>query len=78
VIGALTGLRRSELIARPLLGRTKRKLREGFAYVRNQPDVRRPLVVMAVVGTLALNFQTTFPSMVRFEFDLGAGGPRVK
>ena len=28
---------------------------------------------MAVVGTMALNFQTTFPSMVRFEFDLGAG-----
>jgi MFS family permease len=73
VIGALSGLRRSELIARPLLGRTKGKLREGFAYVRNQPDVRRPLVVMAVVGTMALNFQTTFPSMVRFEFDLGAG-----
>ena len=73
VIGALTGLRRSELIARPLLGRTKGKLREGFAYVRNQPDVRRPLLVMAVVGTMALNFQTTFPSMVRFEFDLGAG-----
>ncbi len=73
MIGALAGLRRSELIARPLLGRTKGKLREGFAYVRNQPDVRRPLVVMAVVGTMALNFQTTFPSMVRFEFDLGAG-----
>jgi len=73
VIGALMRLRRSELIDRPLLGRTKGKLREGFAYVRNQPDVRRPLLVMAVVGTMALNFQTTFPSMVRFEFDLGAG-----
>ncbi len=73
VIGALAGLRRTELIARPLLGRTKGKLREGFVYVRNQPDVCRPLLVMAVVGTLALNFQTTFPSMVRFEFDLGAG-----
>ena len=33
VIGALAGLRRSELIARPLLGRTKGTLREGFAYV---------------------------------------------
>lgn len=73
VIGALMRLRRSELIDRPLLGRTKGKLREGFAYVRNQPDVRRPLLVMVVVGTMALNFQTTFPSMVRFEFDLGAG-----
>ncbi len=73
VIGALMGLRRSELIDRPLLGRTRGKLREGFAYVRSQPDVRRPLLVMAVVGTMALNFQTTFPSMVRFEFELGAG-----
>lgn len=73
VIGALMRLRRSELIDRPLLGRTKGKLREGFAYVRSHPDVRRPLLVMAVVGTMALNFPTTFPSMVRFEFDLGAG-----
>jgi MFS family permease len=73
VIGALMRLRRSELIDRPLLGRTKGKLREGFAYVRSQPDVRRPLLVMAVVGTMALNFQTTFPSMIRFEFELGAG-----
>lgn len=73
VIGALMRLRRSELIDRPLLGRTKGKLREGLAYARNQPDVRRPLLVMAVVGTMALNFQTTFPSMVRFEFRLGAG-----
>ena len=73
VIAALMGLRRSELIERPLLGPTKGKLREGFAYVRHQPDVRRPLLVMVVVGTMALNFQTTFPSIVRFEFDLGAG-----
>ena len=73
VIGALLRLRRSELIDRPRLGRTKGKLREGLAYVRHQPDVRRPLLVMVVVGTMALNFQTTFPSMVRFEFELGAG-----
>jgi MFS family permease len=73
VIAALVRLRKNELIDRPLIGRTKGKLREGFTYVRSQPDVRRPLLVMVVVGTMALNFQTTFPSMVRFEFDLGAG-----
>ncbi|MCY7300597.1 MAG: MFS transporter, partial [Ilumatobacteraceae bacterium] len=73
VIAALVGLRTNELVDRPLAGRTKGKLREGFAYVRSQPDVRRTLLVMAVVGTVALNFQTTTPSMVRFEFDLGAG-----
>ncbi len=73
VIAALLALRSSELVARPLSGRAKGKLREGFAYVRTHPDVARPLLVMAVVGTLALNFQTTFPSMVRFGFDRGAG-----
>ena len=73
VIAALVGLRTNELVDRPLASRTKGKLREGFVYVRSQPDVRRTLMVMAVVGTLALNFQTTFPSMVRFGFDLGAG-----
>ena len=66
-------LRSSELVARPLAGRAKGKLREGFAYVRAHPDVGRPLLVMTVVGIVAYNFQTTFPSMVRFGFHLGAG-----
>jgi len=73
VIGALVALRSSELVSRPLVGRAKGKLREGFAYVRSHPDVARPLLVMTVVGTVAYNFQTTFPSMVRFGFHRGAG-----
>ncbi len=73
VISALIALRTSELIDRPLIGRAKGKLREGFAYVRSNPDVGRPLLVMAVVGTLAYNFPITFPSMVRFGFHRGAG-----
>jgi MFS family permease len=73
VISALLILRSSELVERPLIGRTKGKLREGFAYVRTHPDVARPLLVMSVVGTVAYNFQTTFPSMVRFGFHRGAG-----
>jgi MFS family permease len=73
VIGVLVALRPSELVERPMTGRAKGRLREGFAYVRTHPDVARPLLVMTVVGTVALNFQTTFPSMVRFGFDRGAG-----
>lgn len=73
VIGALLALRTRDLVARPLAGRAKGKLREGFAYVRTHPEVARPLLVMTVVGTIALNFGTTFPSMVRFGFHLGAG-----
>ena len=73
VIGALLALRSGELVDRPLIGRAKGRLREGFAYVRTHPDVGRPLLVMVVVGTVALNFPTTFPSMVRFGFHRGAG-----
>ena len=73
VIGALIALRSSELVKRPLIGRAKGKLREGFAYVRHEPDVARPLLVMAIVGTLAYNFPITFPSMVHFGFHRGAG-----
>jgi MFS family permease len=73
VVIALAGLRTNELVPRPLGARAKRRLREGIAYVRANPDVAQPLLVMAVVGTIALNFPTTFPSMVRFGFHLGAG-----
>ena len=73
VIGALLALRTSELVQRPMIGQTKGKLREGFTYVRSHPEVARPLVVMSIVGAIALNFPTTFPSMVRFGFDRGAG-----
>jgi MFS family permease len=73
VIAALTLLRTDELIDRPRRARGAGGLREGIRYVRSHPDVRRPLVVMAIVGTLAYNFQTTIPSMVKFGFDRGAG-----
>ena len=73
VIAALVALRSNELIARPRIGRAKGKLREGFAYVRTHPDVARPLWVMTIVGTIAYNFPTTLPSIVRFGFHRGAG-----
>ena len=70
---ALASISRSRLIPRPISTQAGRNLRAAATYVRHRPDVRRPLVVMAVVGLVALNFQTTFPSMVRFGFDRGAG-----
>ena len=70
---ALAGIGRSTLVPRPVGSRAGGNLRAAVASVRHRPDVRRPLVVMAVVGLVALNFQTTFPSMVRFGFDRGAG-----
>ncbi|QXC60655.1 MFS transporter [Aquihabitans sp. G128] len=73
VVVALLALRTDEFVPRPRLARAKGQLREGLAYVRTRPEVFRPLLVMAIVGTVALNFPTTFPSMVRFGFDRGAG-----
>ncbi len=73
VIAALLLLREDELVDRPRRPKGAGGLREGLRYVASEPDVRRPLVVMAVIGTLAYNFQTTIPSMVRFGFDRGAG-----
>ena len=77
VIAALLALRKSELVARPMATHSKGKLREGFAYVRSHPEVARPLLVMSIVGAIALNFPTTFPSMVRFGFGRGAGAVGV-
>ncbi len=73
VFVALASIRRSDLVPRPVSSRTGGNLRAAVVYVRQRPEVRRPLIVMAVVGLVALNFQVTFPSMVRFGFDRGAG-----
>ena len=73
VFVALASITRSQLVPRPRASRAGGNLRAAVAYVQHRPDVRRPLVVMAVVGLVALNFQTTFPSMVRFGFDRGPG-----
>ncbi len=73
VFAALATISRSSLLVRPISSRVGGNLRAAFAHVRQRSEVRRPLVVMAVVGLVALNFQTTFPSMVRFGFDRGPG-----
>ncbi len=73
VLLAIVAISGRDLVARPIGARSSRNIRAGVAYVRTHPDVRRPLLVMVVVGSVALNFQTTFPSMVRFGFDRGAG-----
>ncbi len=73
VLVALAMIRRDRLVPRRLGARSKGNLREAVAHVRSHPEIRRPLVVMAVIGTVVLNFQTTIPSMVRFGFDRGAG-----
>jgi MFS family permease len=45
----------------PPSGRGKGQLREGLAYVRRTPELLVPLLMMALVGCLAYEFQVTLP-----------------
>ncbi len=44
----------------------------ALRYVRSQPRLLIPMAMMAVVGTLAFNFQVLLPLLGRFTFDGGA------
>lgn len=73
VIVALSLMRERDLRKAPRQPRGRGRLREGFRYVRRTPAVLVPLVMMAVVGTLAYEFQVALPLLARFTFDGDAG-----
>jgi MFS family permease len=73
VIGALALLRRREMFARIRHTDRRGHLRAGLRYVRERPDLRLALIVMAFVGTFAYNFMVLVPSMVKFEYHARAG-----
>jgi MFS family permease len=54
--------------------RTPRAVRAGLRYVQGRRDLLVPLLMMALVGTLAYEFQVTIPLMAHSEFHLGATG----
>ncbi|MGB7588335.1 MAG: MFS transporter [Solirubrobacterales bacterium] len=47
-------------------------VRAGLRYVRQTPELAVPLGLMALVGTLGLNFQVILPLLARFSFNGGA------
>jgi MFS family permease len=57
-----------------IVPRAKGQLREGFRYVWSDRMVRTPLIMMAVIGTLAFNFQVVILLISTKTFGLGAGG----
>jgi MFS family permease len=73
VVVALVRMRAAELDRGAPIPRKKGQLREGFRYVWSKPDLRVPLLLMAVVGTIAYNFSVTFPLIVHRVFHGGAG-----
>ena len=64
VIVGLAMMRTSELRRPPVTARARGQVRQGLRYARSVPALWVPLVMMAVVGTLSYNFQTTFPLFV--------------
>jgi MFS family permease len=69
VIVALLMMRPAELRPGPVTERGKRQVRAGLAYVKRVPELWVPLVMMAIVGTLAFNFQVVMPLLVKRTFD---------
>jgi predicted MFS family arabinose efflux permease len=64
----------SKLQKQPVVRRAKGQLREGLRYAWSDHMVRTPLLMMAVIGTLAFNFQVIIPLMATDVFGLDAGG----
>jgi MFS family permease len=71
-IGALAGMRASELRPSPPVARGGGQLREGLAYTWAHPDLVLAMGLAFVIGTFGFNYQVTIALMAREVFDLGA------
>ena len=56
----------------PQVRRAPRQVREGVSYVAHTPDLRAPLVALALIATLAFTMQVSVPTLIHQSF---AGGP---
>lgn len=72
VVASLLTLDVSKLVPSPPAARARGQLREGLAYVRSTPDLAVPLLMMALVGCLAFEFQVVLPVLADQTFDAGA------
>jgi MFS family permease len=73
VLVGLCLMRPHELLGTGTVARAKGQLRAGLRYAWSTPELRHPLLMMVVIGTLAYEFQVTLPIMARFTFHGGAG-----
>jgi MFS family permease len=72
VLVSLAAMRTSELFPAKRVTRQKRQVREGLRYVRSTPELFIPLLMIAVIGTLAWEFQVSLPLMASKVFHGGA------
>ena len=74
VVTSLMLLDREALSPSPPSGREPGQLRAGLRYVRATPELAIPLLMMALAGCLAYEFQVTLPVMARQGLHVGATG----
>jgi len=72
VLVSLAAMRTSELFPAKRVVRDKRQVRQGLRYVRSTPELLIPLVMIAVIGTLAWEFGVSLPLMASQVFHGGA------
>jgi MFS family permease len=72
VVVSLLLMRSSELFPARRVAREPRQVRQGLAYVRSTPELFIPLLMIAVIGTLAWEFPVSLPLMARNVFHGGA------
>ena len=73
VITALLAMRRVELFAGRRVAHARGQVREGLRYIRQTPRLRHTLLLLAVVGALAFNFNTVLPVLAKTDFKGDAG-----
>ncbi|MGC4935071.1 MFS transporter [Gordonia sp. DT30] len=74
VVASLLAMRTAEISVEVPVKRGKGQLREGLRYVAGRRLLWVPLVMMALVGTLAYEFQVSLPAAAKDVFD---GGPQA-
>lgn len=74
VVYSLSSMDVAQLQPSPPAQRAKGQLREGLSYVAHEPGLGMPLLMMALVGALAYEFQVTLPVLASRTFH---GGPET-
>ncbi len=68
VVYSLLRMNKAALQPSPPARRAKGQLREGLSYVAHEPSLGVPLLMMALVGTLAYEFQVSLPVLAKDTF----------
>lgn len=68
LIVALLVMDSSQLNPPTISARSPRQLRDGFRYAMRTPEVRTPLILLAVAGLFIYEYQVILPLFARFTF----------